>query len=281
VQFLRDINLGKEIYKRDKLMVVGGGNVAIDCARSAFRVGFKEVNLVYRRSRKEMPADAVEIEDAEKEGVKFHFLTLPTKIIAEDGKVKAVECIRMELGEPDSSGRRRPIPVKGSEFIVETDVLIPAIGQDQDLTLIRESDGVVITKWGTIKVDEDNLMSDRAGIFSGGDCVTGPAALVNALSAGYDAAITIDHYLNREPLDLPDVRKKEKFINKFEDYSREDKVSSAVGGLHKSTMEHLPTDTRIHTFEEVETGFDAQSAIQDANRCLRCYRVALIALSED
>ena len=281
VQFLRDINLGKEIYKRDKLMVVGGGNVAIDCARSAFRVGFKEVNLVYRRSRKEMPADAVEIEDAEKEGVRFHFLTLPTKIIAEDGKVKAVECIRMELGEPDSSGRRRPIPVKGSEFIVETDVLIPAIGQDQDLTLIRESDGVVITKWGTVKVDEDNLMSDRAGIFSGGDCVTGPAALVNALSAGYDAAITIDHYLNREPLDLPDVRKKEKFINKFEDYSREDKVSSAVGGLHKSTMEHLPTDTRIHTFEEVESGFDAQSAIQDANRCLRCYRVALIALSED
>ncbi|MCX5884726.1 MAG: FAD-dependent oxidoreductase [Proteobacteria bacterium] len=280
VQFLRDINLGKEIYRGDKLMVVGGGNVAIDCARSAFRVGFKEVNLVYRRSRKEMPADAVEIEDAEKEGVKFHFLTLPTKIIAEGNKVKAVECIRMELGEPDSSGRRRPIPVKGSEFILETDVLIPAIGQDQDLSFIHEGDGVVITKWGTVKVDEDSLASDRAGIFSGGDCVTGPAALVNALSAGYDAAITIDHYLNREPLDLPDFRKKGKFINKFEDYSQEVKVP-AVGGLPKSTMEHLPADTRIHTFEEVESGFDAQSAIQDASRCLRCYRVALIALSED
>jgi formate dehydrogenase beta subunit len=280
VKFLRDINVGKEIYKGDKLMVVGGGNVAIDCARSAFRVGFKEVNLVYRRSRKEMPADAVEIEDAEKEGVKFHFLTLPTKIIAEGNKVKAVECIRMELGEPDSSGRRRPIPVKGSEFILETDVLIPAIGQDQDLSFIRESDGVVITKWGTVKVDEDNLMSDRKGIFSGGDCVTGPAALVNALSAGYDAAITIDHYLNREPLDLTDIRKKEKFINQFEDYSKEEKVS-AVSGLQKSTMKHLPIDTRIHTFEEVEFGFDAQSAIRDASRCLRCYRVALMALSED
>jgi formate dehydrogenase beta subunit len=243
-------------------------------------VGFKEVNLVYRRSRKEMPADAVEIEDAEKEGVKFHFLTLPTKIIAEGNKVKAVECIRMELGEPDSSGRRRPIPVKGSEFILETDVLIPAIGQDQDLTFIRESDGVVITKWGTVKVDEDNLMSDRKGIFSGGDCVTGPAALVNALSAGYDAAITIDHYFKREPLDLPDFRKKEKFINTFEDYSKEEKVS-AVSGFQKSTMEHLPIDTRIHTFEEVEFGFDAQSAIRDASRCLRCYRVALMALSED
>jgi len=280
VKFLRDINLANEIYRGDKLMVVGGGNVAIDCARSAFRVGFKEVNLVYRRSRKEMPADAVEIEDAEKEGVQFHFLTLPTKIIAEGNEVKAVECIRMELGEPDSSGRRRPIPVKGSEFILETDVLIPAIGQDQNLTLIRESDGVVITKWGTVKVDEDSMASDRAGIFSGGDCVTGPAALVNALAAGYDAAITIDHYLNREPLDLPDFRKKEKFINKFEDYSQETKVS-AVGGLQKSTMEHLPAETRIHTFEEVESGFDAQSAIRDASRCLRCYRVALIALSED
>jgi formate dehydrogenase beta subunit len=280
VKFLRDINLGREIYKGDKVMVVGGGNVAIDCARSAFRVGFKEVNLVYRRSRKEMPADAVEIEDAEKEGVKFHFLTLPTKIIAEGNKVKAMECIRMELGESDSSGRRRPIPIKGSEFILETDVLIPAIGQDQDLSFIREGDGVVITKWGTIKVDENSLVSDRQGIFSGGDCVTGPAALVNALSAGYDAAITIDRYLNKEPLDLPYVRRMEKFINTFEDYSKEEKVP-AVSGLQKSTMEHLPIDTRIHTFEEVEFGFDAQSAIRDASRCLRCYRIALIALSED
>ena len=117
VKFLRDIPLGKELYQGSKVVVVGGGNVAIDCARTAFRVGFREVNLVYRRSRKEMPADAVEIEDAEKEGVKFNFLTLPTKIIAEGNRVKAVECIRMELGEPDSSGRRRPIPVKGSEFI--------------------------------------------------------------------------------------------------------------------------------------------------------------------
>jgi formate dehydrogenase beta subunit len=227
-----------------------------------------------------MPADAVEIEDSEKEGVKFHFLTLPTRIIAEGNKVKAVECIRMELGEPDSSGRRRPIPVKGSEFILETDVLIPAIGQDQDLSLIREGEGVVITKRGTIKVDGNSLLSDRQGIFSGGDCVTGPAALVNALSAGYDAAITIDHYLKGEPLELTDIRQKEKFINQFEEYSHEDKVS-ALSGLPKSTMECMPVDTRIQTFEEVESGFDAESAIRDASRCLRCYRVAVIAVKED
>lgn len=279
VKFLKDISLGKEIYRGEKLIVVGGGNVAIDCARSAFRVGFKEVNLVYRRSRKEMPADPVEIEDAEKEGVKFYFLTLPTKIIAEEGMVKAVECIRMELGEPDASGRRRPIPIKGSEFIIETDVLIPAIGQDQDLTFIKESHGVVITKYGTVKVNEDNLMTDREGIFSGGDCVTGPAALVNALAAGYDAAISIDHYLKNEPLELPDYRKLEKFINKFEDYSREEKVS-ALGGLKRTEMPQLPIETRIHNFEEVETGFAASSAIQEASRCLRCYRIALLALNE-
>jgi formate dehydrogenase beta subunit len=169
VDFLRDMNLGNEIYKGKKLLVVGGGNVAIDCVRSAFRVGFTDSNIVYRRSRAEMPADDVEIEDAEKEGVNFHFLTLPTRIITENNRVTAVECIRMELGEPDESGRRRPVPVEGSEFIIETDVLIPAIGQDVDLSLLPDGSGVEKTKWNTIVVDSDSFMSTQEGIFSGGD----------------------------------------------------------------------------------------------------------------
>ena len=121
VYFLRNINLGlmDEIPKGKKMVVVGGGNVAIDCVRTAFRVGFDESHIVYRRSRREMPADSVEIDDAEAEGVKYHFLTAPKRIMGENSKVTGLECVRMELGEPDSSGRRRPIEVPGSEFVIE------------------------------------------------------------------------------------------------------------------------------------------------------------------
>ncbi|MCX8012261.1 MAG: FAD-dependent oxidoreductase, partial [Desulfobacterota bacterium] len=171
VDFLRNINLGKEIYKGKKLLVVGGGNVAIDCVRTGFRVGFTDVNIVYRRSRVEMPADSVEIEDAEKEGVKFHFLTLPKRIISENNRVKAVECVRMELGEPDASGRRRPVEVKGSEFIIETDVLISAIGQDVDLSLLTEESGIQKTKWNTLVVALFTMETSQAGILSGCGCV--------------------------------------------------------------------------------------------------------------
>jgi len=276
VDFLRDINLGKEIYRGKKLLVVGGGNVAIDCVRTAFRVGFTDVNIVYRRSRAEMPADPVEIEDAEKEGVKFHFLTLPKRIISENNRVKAVECVRMELGEPDASGRRRPVEVKGSEFIIETDVLIPAIGQDVDLSLLPEESGIQKTKWNTIVVNMDTMETSQEGIFSGGDCVTGPDVLVNALAAGYDAAIAIDQYLQGKKITLPEFRRQEKIMREIGVYDKEEKLGM-VGGVPKSKMRHLPPETRIHSFDEVELGFTAEAAIREAGRCLRCYRVALYA----
>ena len=139
VKYLLDVNMGKDPYPEGKkVVVVGGGNVAMDCVRSSFRVGKPDVNLVYRRTKAEMPADPVEIHDAEEEGVKFHYLCNPTRIIEKDGKVVAVECIRMELGEPDKSGRRRPVPVAGSEFIIETDILIPAIGQAVDMSFLGD-----------------------------------------------------------------------------------------------------------------------------------------------
>lgn len=276
VDFLRDINLGKEVFKGKKLLVVGGGNVAIDCVRTAFRVGFNDVNIVYRRTKAEMPADAVEIEDAEKEGVKFHYLTLPTRIIAENNRVRAVECIRMELGAPDESGRRRPVPVEGSEFIIEADVLIPAIGQDVDLSLLPDESGIKKTKWNTIVVDADSLITAQEGIFAGGDCVTGPDVLVGALAAGYDAAIAIDHYLRGEKMVLPDYRWKEKIVGKIGVYDKEEKIG-IPGGVPKSPMSHLPPDIRIHSFDEVELGLTAEAALREAERCLRCYRVALFA----
>ena len=142
VRYLLDISQGRDPYPEGKkVVVVGGGNVAIDCVRSSFRIGKEDVNLVYRRTIKEMPADPVEIQDAEEEKVKFHYLCNPTRIIAPAGKVVGVECIRMELGEPDASGRRRPVPVPGSEFVIETDILIPAIGQKVDLSFLRREGG--------------------------------------------------------------------------------------------------------------------------------------------
>jgi formate dehydrogenase beta subunit len=275
VTFLLNINLGKEVPKGEKIFVVGGGNVAIDCVRSALRIGFKDVNLVYRRSRAEMPADDVEIKDAEEEGITFHFLTLPIKLLVEQGKIKGVECIRMELGEPDASGRRRPIPIEGSEFVIEADVVIPAIGQDPELSLLESMD-MDVSKWGTLVVNEGTLMTSIDGIFSGGDCVTGAATLVEALAAGRDAAITIDRYLQGQDPQLTDSRKFEKFLQKIKVYDEKEDIEK-LGGQPRSPMDCLPVETRIHSFDEVELGLTSKAALRDAQRCLRCYRVALLA----
>jgi formate dehydrogenase (NADP+) beta subunit len=276
VAFLRNLNLGKEVPLGERLVVVGGGNVAIDCVRSAKRLGFKDVRLLYRRSRAEMPADEVEIREAEEEGIVFHYLTLPTRLIAEDGAVRAVECIRMELGEPDASGRRRPMPVEGSEFIIETDVCISAIGQDSNLFLIG-SEPIAVTKWGTITVDAQNMETSLAGVFSGGDCVTGPASLVEALAAGSDAALTIDRYLSGEAPELPVYRKLEKFTGAVKVFDKNETMG-ILGGQPRPVIECLPVEERIRSFEEVDLGLTAETAVQDADRCLRCYRVALLAL---
>jgi len=276
VVFLRNINLGKEVPLGERLVVVGGGNVAIDCVRSAVRLGFKDVRLLYRRSRAEMPADEVEIREAEEEGIVFHYLTLPTRLIAEDGAVRAVECIRMELGEPDASGRRRPMPVQGSEFIIETDVVISAIGQDSDLFLLG-TESIAVSKWGTIKVDERSMETSLAGVFSGGDCVTGPASLVEALAAGSDAALAIDRYLCGQEPELPLYRKLEKFAGAVKVFDKNESMG-ILGGQPRPAISCLPVEERIRSFQEVDRGLTAETAVEDADRCLRCYRVALLAL---
>ena len=278
VVFLRNINLGKEVPLGERLVVVGGGNVAIDCVRSAVRLGFKDVRLLYRRSRAEMPADEVEIREAEEEGIIFNYLTLPTRLIAENGAVRAVACIRMELGEPDASGRRRPVPVEGSEFIIETDVVISAIGQDSNLFFIG-SEPIAVTKWGTINVGAQNMETSLAGVFSGGDCVTGPASLVEALAAGSDAALTIDRYLSGAEPALPVYRKLEKFIGAVKVFDKNE-IMGILGGQPRPPIECLPVEERIRSFQEVDLGLTAETAVKDADRCLRCYRVALLAPSQ-
>ncbi len=176
--------------------VVGGGNVAMDAARIAKRLGADHVYLVYRRSRTEMPARAEEISNAEEEGIELKLLTNPTRIIGDaKGWVKGIECIRMELGEPDASGRRRPVPIKGSEFILPVEVVISAIGQGPNPLLTKSTSDLELTKWGNIVADSETGKTSKKGVFAGGDIVTGAATVILAMGAGKKAAMAIDKYL--------------------------------------------------------------------------------------
>jgi NADPH-dependent glutamate synthase beta subunit-like oxidoreductase len=179
----------------EKVGIIGGGNVAIDAARSSLRLGAKEVFILYRRSREEMPASDEEIEAALHEGIKIEYLVAPSEVVAKNGKVTGLICVRMELGEPDKTGRRRPVPIPGSEFTISFDTIIPAIGQASDLSFIDGEDGITLTRWGTIVTDPETLTTSRKGIFAGGDCVTGPSIAIAAIAAGKKAAVSIERYL--------------------------------------------------------------------------------------
>jgi glutamate synthase (NADPH/NADH) small chain len=190
-EFTTPINIGK------KVAVIGGGNVALDCARVALRLG-KEVTLVYRRSETEMPARIEEVLNAKDEGIIFKLLTQPVKIIGDEkGLVKGLECIKMELGEPDASGRRRPIPVKDSNFIIDVDTVIVAIGQSPNPLLPRVTPGLKTNPDGTIAVDK-NFMTSMPGVFAGGDIITGADTVISAMGAGKKAAQAIDEYIKNK-----------------------------------------------------------------------------------
>jgi len=206
-EFLIRVNLMKAydfprsdtpIFVGEKVAVIGGGNTAMDSTRCALRLGAKEVKIVYRRSRQEMPTRAEEVENAEEEGVVFEFLTNPRRFIGnERGWVKAMECIRMRLGEPDASGRRRPIPIDGSEFITDVDTVIMAIGRTPNPIIQQTTEGLQVTRWGTILVDENGKTSIE-GVYAGGDIVTGQATVISAMGAGKKAARAIHEYLIRK-----------------------------------------------------------------------------------
>ncbi len=268
VEFLRDVNLGKTIDPKKKVLIIGGGNVAIDCARSCVRLGFKDVEILYRRSRAEMPAREEEIEGAEEEGVKIRYLTAPLEIVADKGRFSCLNCVRMKLGKPDESGRKRPEPIKGSEHIVEADLVISAIGQSTDIPVVAPKKKLAANRNGTVKIDPKTLMTSVDGVFAGGDCVTGPATLIEAIAAGNRAAESMDRYLQGlgaetgglsfEGVDLK-ARRSEGYVTK--------KGPEAVPFLEMKK--------RTGTFGEVEGGFSAADAMNEAKRCLRCYRVAV------
>ncbi|UCB57217.1 MAG: NADPH-dependent glutamate synthase [Candidatus Omnitrophota bacterium] len=192
-QYDTPINIGKRVA------VIGGGNVAFDSARCAIRLGADEVFIVYRRTEKEMPARVEEIENAKEEGVKFHLLTLPVKIMGDiRGYVKGMECLKMRLGEPDASGRRRPLPIEGSEFILDVDTVIVAIGQRPNPLLIKATPELKTAKGGIIAIDEKTQKTNLAGVYAGGDITTGAATVISAMGAGKRAAGAIDKYIRRQ-----------------------------------------------------------------------------------
>jgi len=193
LDLLHQANLQKRPRPGEKVGVVGGGNTAMDAARTALRLGAKEVNILYRRSREEMPANPLEVEEAERDGIKIHFLLTPRKILGKNKQVVAMECIRMRLGPPDESGRRRPIPIEGSEFTIELDTTILAIGESPDVSFLPEE--VELTEQNTIVVDPLTLETSMSGVFAGGDVVSGPATVIEAIAAGKTAALSIDRYL--------------------------------------------------------------------------------------
>ena len=279
VEFLRKINLGEQVDLGEKVAVIGGGNVAMDCARSAVRLGVKEVHLIYRRSRHEMPANKAEIDAAEEEGIKFHLLANPTCILEDGGVVSGMECIRMELGEPDASGRRRPVPVDGSEFILAADTVIPAIGQVADFCFLNEECGMETTDWGTLQVDEETMAAATPGIFAGGDAVLGARTVIEAIATANRAAEAIDAYLREGKSAVGRRHKLEKHIEDTGVY-REETVPEMVGNRERLEEEIRPLAERMQGFDEAELGFKCPSAVTgEAQRCVKCLRLGMAVVS--
>ncbi|NLA05480.1 MAG: FAD-dependent oxidoreductase, partial [Firmicutes bacterium] len=233
------------------------------------------VYLVYRRSRVEMPANEAEIVAAEEEGVKFHLLANPTRILAEEGRVVGMECIRMELGEPDSSGRRRPVPVPGSEFILDVDMIIPAIGQVADLSFLPDKSPVEVTGRGAIKADALTMATTAPGIFAAGDAVLGARTVIEAVASANKAADAIDSYLRTGEAAATESTVIENFIEQMGVYNPDEKPP-LIGNRLREAEGCLPVAERTKGFSEAELGFDGPpTALREAERCACCLRLGM------
>jgi NADH-quinone oxidoreductase subunit F len=266
LRFLRDVKLGRQVRVGRRVAVIGGGNVALDAARTALRLGAEESIIFYRRSREEMPVTSAEYDQTIAEGIRVNFLISPTRIVSQDWEVTGLQCIQMKLGEPDESGRRRPIPITGSEFFVEVDTVIAAVGQAPDLSFLPADSALERTRWETLVVDGNNLSTNVSGVFAGGDFVTGPGMVIDAIAAGRRAAVSIDKYLKGD-------------TSRVEIYDLKAEVSGeqAAQELEESweiqprlAVPAIPVQDRRTSFDEVELCFPEEKARQEARRCLRC-----------
>lgn len=266
MKVLSSINLGKKIEIGKRVGVIGGGNSAVDAARIVLRTGMPEsITIFYRRTIAEMPAFKEEVNAALEEGIKIDFLTAPKKVFAENGKLKKCEFIRMKLGGVDETGRRRPVPVEGSEFTVELDTLIIAISEQPDTSFIKKGSGLETSRWGTVLVNKETFVTDRKGIFAGGDVVTGPNTVVDAVASGKVAAESIDKFLTgREIKREYKVTRPSMYIEPLE-LSEEELLEAK-----RPLMPHLSPKERKSNFKEVQGGQTQEAAVKEAKRCLRC-----------
>ncbi len=261
IDFLDRINRGESIAMGGSVAVIGGGNVAFDAVRTARRLGGKEAFIIYRRTAEEMLANKDEIKEAQDEGIPIHFLTQPVRFIGTNGKVNKVECVKMALGEPDGSGRRAPKPISGSEFTIEVDAVITALGQESDWACLTPECACQLTDWGTIHVDPVTFQSDDPDIFAGGDAVTGPRTVIEAIASGKEAAISIDRLIQGICLHE----------------GRGDQIAVVTevqkGNHHPAKRGKMPVSDpldRVNHFGEVQLGLTEEMAIEEAKRCLGC-----------
>ena len=273
-EYLRVMNLGEDMsFVKDKrVAIIGGGDVAIDAARSAIRLGASEVRILYRRRREDMPAHKEEIEQAEEEGIKFHFLVIPTEVLGFDGQVAGLRCQRMRLmseaeGHPvfDRTARKRPFPIEEAEFVMNVDMVIPAVGQVPDTSFL-DGEGPEITRRGTITANPRTFATSVPGVFAGGDAVSGPATVIQAIAAGNRAAEAIDRYLKGLELPAPAeiLERPTEGVGEFE-------IPEEDGERPRQKASILASEARVHDFREVDLGFTLESIAQaEARRCLRC-----------
>ena len=266
IEFLKAFNLKNEQLAKGRVGVIGGGNSAIDAARMALRQkDVESVTIIYRRTRNEMPAFAEEIEAADQEGIKIQTLVSPTKVITTSGLFSGVECIKNELGEPDSSGRRRPVPINGTEHAIELDTLIVAISEDsgKDCISAIHSSGIETTKWNTVKTNVATLLTNRPGVFAAGDVVTGPNTVIEAIADGKKASVMIDRYIRNEQLEQPaELQLPQVYIEPVKIDIEE--------MIKRAETPRAPAEWRRRNFAEVEVTLSVEEATPEASRCLRC-----------
>ena len=263
VTFMQMLNLGERLKIGQRVAVVGGGNTAMDAARSSLRLGVEEVLILYRRSREEMPVDLRELEQVEEEGIKIHYLTQPTQILSQDEiKVSEVRCIRNRLGDPEKDGRRRPIPIDGSEFDINIDLLIPAVSQSPDISFLPEEIGFEISRWDRLAVNPETFETNVKGIFAGGDFVTGPRDVIRVIADGRKVALSIHSYLSGETF-----KKKLGYFT----FVPEVEIDPDLEKIPRQKMDTVPVKERKSIDREVELGFSKEVAVREATRCLQCH----------
>ena len=261
LDYLRKVNLGAPLTLGRDVAVIGGGNTAIDAVRSARRLGAENAFIIYRRGLEEMPSRPEEIEECQEEGIPINILTHPVRFIGKNGKVKAIECVKMVLTDPDESGRRKPEPVPGSEFTIAVDAVITALGQEADWACLTPECACTLTQWGTMTVDPLTHQSDDPDIFAGGDAVRGPQTVIEAIADGKQAAISIDRYIRGQDLRLDrDTALKAITKPQIEKYD-----PSA-----RAQMPRLKPQERVKNFHEVQKGFSKEMVAQEAARCISC-----------